>query len=211
MVPIRSLISVTTTSAIPVSSVPVMTPTKPAGLFLTPGASGAADHPVFVQLEEQLDVPVERYDFEYHRAGRRSPPKAEQVVQEATQAVTAFAEGIGLPTERIVVGGRSFGGRVCSLAVADGLVVAGLALLSYPLHPPGKPDALRADHFGELRVPVLFVSGDRDPFMRPDELAAHVGAIPGPVTTVWIEGGTHDPRHKGREQAVVDAVRAWMG
>jgi predicted alpha/beta-hydrolase family hydrolase len=85
-----------------------------------------------------------------------------------------------------------------------------LVLLSYPLHPPGKPDALRVDHFRGLDVPVLFVSGDRDPFGRPDEFAAHVVAIPGPVTTVWVDGGTHDPRNKGREQAVVDAVREWM-
>jgi predicted alpha/beta-hydrolase family hydrolase len=187
-----------------------MTPTKPGGLFLTPGASGTADHTVFVRLEEQLDVPVERYDFGYRRAGRRSPPKAEQVVPELIGAVTAFATRIGLPTDRLVVGGRSFGGRVCSLAVAEGLAVAGLVLLSYPLHPPGKPNALRVDHFGHLEVPVLFVSGDRDPFGRPDELAAYVTAIPGAVTTVWIEGGTHDPRNKGREQAVVDAVRTWL-
>jgi predicted alpha/beta-hydrolase family hydrolase len=211
MVPIRSLMSVTTTSGIPVSSVPVMTPSKPGGLFLTPGASGSADHAVFVRLEEQLDLPVERYDFEYHRAGRRSPPKAERVVEELAGAVTSFADRLGMATDRIVVGGRSYGGRVCSLAVAGGLAVAGLVLLSYPLHPPGRPDNLRVDHFGALRVPVLFVSGDRDPFGRPDELAAHVGAIPGPVTTVWIEGGTHDPRHKGREQAVVDAVSDWLG
>ena len=187
-----------------------MTPSKPGGLFLTPGASGSADHPVFVRLEEQLDVPVERYDFEYHRAGRRSPPKAERVVVEVTEAVTAFADRVGLATDRIAVGGRSFGGRVCSLAVADGLAVAGLVLLSYPLHPPGRPDDLRIGHFGKLDVPVLFVSGDRDPFGRPDEFVARVGAIAGPVTTVWIDGGTHDPKNKGREQAVVDAVSDWM-
>jgi hypothetical protein len=186
----------------------------PAGVLLAPGAGGSPDHPVFVALEDQLarrDVVVERYQFGYSREGKRSTPKAERVVGELADAATALAQRLGVTTASLVVGGRSFGGRVASLAVAAGLEAAGLALLSYPLHPPGKPDQLRVEHFGAIDVPVLLVAGDKDPFGRPDEMAEHVTDLAGPVTTVWIEGGTHDPRHRGREQAVVDAVVDWLG
>jgi predicted alpha/beta-hydrolase family hydrolase len=80
-------------------------------------------------------------------------------------------------------------------------------LLSYPLHPPGKPDKLRVDHFGALEVPVLFVSGDKDPFGSPDELEAEAAAIGGPVSFVWLKGG-HDPRNA--DEAIAAAVAHWL-
>ena len=82
----------------------------------------------------------------------------------------------------IAIGGRSFGGRMCSLAVAEGLSVAALVLISYPLHPPGRPDRLRTEHFPALDLPCLFVSGRRDAFATPEELERETAAIPGPVT-----------------------------
>ena len=191
----------------------VRLPAPPAGLLLAPGASGSPDHPVFVALEERLGprgVVVERYEFAYSRQGRRSTPKAELVVDELAGAAIALAPRLGVPTTGLVVGGRSFGGRVASMAVAGGLEVAGLALLSYPLHPPGKPERLRVEHFGAIGVPVLMVAGDRDPFGRPDEVTEHASALGGPVRTVWIEGGTHDPRNRGREEAVIEAVTDWL-
>jgi predicted alpha/beta-hydrolase family hydrolase len=94
------------------------------------------------------------------------------------------------------------------MAVAEGLPAAGLVLLSYPLHPPGKPDRLRVDHFPQIDVPCLFVSGDRDPFGTPGEFAAHLPSIPGAVTTEWVEGGRHDV--KGRDDELVEVVRAWV-
>src|SRR5690606_21236718 len=103
-------------------------------------------------------------------------------------------------------GGRSYGGRMCSMAVAEGQPAAGLVLLSYPLHPPGKPDRLRTEHFPAIGVPCLFVSGERDPFGSPEELEAATAAIAGPVTHVWLAGG-NDPKRDG---AVVEAVRAWL-
>jgi uncharacterized protein len=223
-VPIRSLTSTRTTPDGAVSGMgpslcedrmisPGMALTKPAGVLLTPGASGTADHPVFLAVEDRLaadGVAVRRYDFEHRRAGRRSSPRAEAVVPELIEAVGSFADELGVGTAELVAGGRSYGGRVCSLAAADGLPLAGLALLSYPLHPPGRPDRLRVDHFPLLSLPVLFVSGDRDPFGAPDEIASHAATIPGPVATTWVEGGTHDPRHRGREAAVVDALVAWV-
>jgi predicted alpha/beta-hydrolase family hydrolase len=95
------------------------------------------------------------------------------------------------------------------MAVAEGLPAAGLVLLSYPLHPPGRPEKLRVEHFGQITVPTVFVSGDKDPFGTPGELAEHVAAIPGSVTTVTLSGA-HDMRGVAREKSVADAVAAWI-
>src|SRR5690606_36906332 len=105
------------------------------------------------------------------------------------------------------LGGRSFGGRMCSMAVAEGLPAAGLVLLSYPLHPPGKPDRLRVEHFGDLHAPCLFVGGEKGPFGSPAELAREAAAVPGRVTMVWVPGA-HQPR--GKDPQIVAAVRDWL-
>jgi predicted alpha/beta-hydrolase family hydrolase len=105
------------------------------------------------------------------------------------------------------------GGRICSLiaAGADGQPpprsVAALVAISYPLHPPGKPDRLRIEHLPDIAVPCLFVAGDRDPFGTPDELASHAAVIAGPVTHVTVSG-THELRSNDGE--VVEAVRTWL-
>jgi predicted alpha/beta-hydrolase family hydrolase len=81
------------------------------------------------------------------------------------------------------------------------------------LHPPGKPDALRVDHFAALELPCLFVSGTKDPFGSPDELEEHTAAIPGPVTHVWIDGAGHevkDVKNDPRQARVVNAVATWL-
>jgi predicted alpha/beta-hydrolase family hydrolase len=100
------------------------------------------------------------------------------------------------------------GGRMCSMAVAEGLPAAGLVLLSYPLHPPGKPDRLRVEHFGALDLPCLFVCGSKDPFGTPAELEREVAAIPGPVTIHWIEGRGHDV--KGHDDEIAAVVAQWI-
>lgn len=101
------------------------------------------------------------------------------------------------------------GGRICSMAVADGLVTAaGLVLISYPLHPPGRPDRMRTEHFERLRVPCLFVSGTRDAFGSPAELEAATAAIPGPVTHQWIDGKDHALR--GTDSVVPGLVADWV-
>jgi predicted alpha/beta-hydrolase family hydrolase len=102
-----------------------------------------------------------------------------------------LAERLGVDPGRLVLGGRSMGGRMCSMAVAEGLPARGLVLISYPLHPPGRPDRARTAHLPDLRLPTLFISGTRDTFGTVDELEAATTAIPGPVRQVWIEGGRH--------------------
>jgi predicted alpha/beta-hydrolase family hydrolase len=96
---------------------------------------------------------------------------------------------------------------MCSLAVADGLAVAALVLVSYPLHPPGRPERLRTEHFPALGLPCLFVSGRRDAFATPDELEAETAAIPGPVTLEFIDG---DHSLRKSEGTAADIVASWL-
>ncbi|MBR13275.1 MAG: dienelactone hydrolase [Acidimicrobiaceae bacterium] len=180
-----------------------------SGVLLTPGSGSDRDHPGLVALEERLSpLPVERMDFGYRTAGRRFPDRAPVLLGEVRDGVARMADERGVDPARLVVGGRSMGGRMCSMAVAEGLPAAGLVLVCYPLHPPKKPENLRVDHFGDLHVPCLFVSGDRDEFGAPDEFDAHLGAIPGPVTVVRLPGKRHDLR--GADEAVCDAVADWL-
>jgi predicted alpha/beta-hydrolase family hydrolase len=101
------------------------------------------------------------------------------------------------------------GGRMCSVAVAEGLRAVGLILISYPLHAPGKPGTLRAEHFPQVGVPCLFISGTKDAFGTPKELEAATSAIPAAVTHRWIDGKDHALR--GSDTNVVDAALEWIG
>jgi predicted alpha/beta-hydrolase family hydrolase len=178
-------------------------------MLLFPGAGSGRDHPTLVALEQALSLPVARADFPYRREGRKAPDRPAKLIACVREEAAALASSAEVAPESIVLGGRSMGGRMCSLAVAEGLPAAGLVLISYPLHPPGKPDNLRVEHFPSIDVPCLFVSGDRDPFGSPDELASHAAAIPGPVTHVTVEGGRHELR--GADAQIIDAVVAWLG
>ncbi|KRD44001.1 dienelactone hydrolase [Cellulomonas sp. Root930] len=169
-----------------------------AGLLLTPGFGGTRESPALVAVETAVaPLPVLRLDL---------PKTAAPAIAAVRAQAEAFASSLGVGTEALVLGGRSFGGRMCSMAVAEGLPAAGLVLLSYPLHPPGRPDNLRTAHLPDLRVPVLAVSGTTDPFGSPEELTTHLSVIPGPVTTVFVPG-THTPTS---DTAVAAAVRDWL-
>lgn len=181
----------------------------PRAALLFPGAGSAASHPSLVAIEEALaPIPVARADFPYRREGRRAPDRAPKLLACVTEEAARLADRAQVDPAQIVLGGRSMGGRMCSIAVADGLPAAGLALISYPLHPPGKPESLRVEHFPRLTVPCLFVSGTRDPFGSPDELEAHTASIEGPVAHMWVDGGRHDL--KGADEQIAYDVAAWM-
>ena len=181
-------------------------------LLLTPGAGGSADHRTLAEIDAALAgrIAVRRHDFAYRRAGRRAPPRAEAVTEELTGDLPRIAADLGVAPPRMVLGGRSFGGRVCSMAVAHGAPAAGLVLLSYPLHPPERPDRLRTDHFPDIAVPCLFISGTRDPFATPDELNAHTRAIAGPVTLQFIDGARHDPSTVAARAAIIEHITDWI-
>jgi uncharacterized protein len=182
----------------------------PAGLVLTPGASAGRDHSGLVAIDEAVTatgVTVERVEFPGQAAGKRRTDPPAVCIETVRSATEALAERLGVPTSRVAVGGRSFGGRMCSMAVAEGLEVAALVLVSYPLHPPGKPETLRTAHFGDLRVPCLFVSGRRDAFAAVDELERETAAIPGPVTVSFVDG---DHSLRKSEAAAAEIVAGWL-
>jgi hypothetical protein len=183
----------------------------PAGLVLTPGAGAGSDQPSLVAIEEALTpagVRVQRVDFPYRLAGKKAPDRPPVLLATVIDAAGALASELGVDGTKVAVGGRSMGGRMCSMAVADGMAAAALVLVSYPLHPPGKPERLRTDHFQAISVPCLFVSGTRDSFGTQAELEKATAAIPGPVTHVWIDGGDHGLRRKDAE--VAGHVRDWF-
>ena len=185
---------------------------RPAGaLLITPGAGHDRDQSSLVAIEAALaahDYAVERMDFPYRRAGRKAPDRAPVLIEAVREGAADLASRTRLPPEEIALGGRSMGGRMCSMAVADGLPARALVLISYPLHPPGKPERARTEHLPALQVPCLFVSGTRDSFGTPAELEAATSTISGPVTHVWIDGGDHGLRRRDAELA--DAVRDWL-
>ncbi|HSH60905.1 MAG TPA: alpha/beta family hydrolase [Acidimicrobiales bacterium] len=181
----------------------------PGALLLTPGAGSDRDHSSLLALEAALaPMPVVRVDFPYRRAGRKAPDRAPRLVACVVEEAAALAETAGVSPDRVVVGGRSMGGSMCSMAVAQGLPSAGLVLISYPLHPPGRPERMRMDHFPAVNLPCLFVSGTRDPFATPDELEAATAQIAGPVTHLWIEGTGHGL--EGADARVAASVAQWL-
>lgn len=180
------------------------------GLVLFHGAGGDRNHRLFLAMEEQLEFPVARCEFPFRQKGpgRRPPDRMPVLLESAIEQIGTAAREWGTTTDRLVVGGRSMGGRVCSMAVADGLSVAGLLLLSYPLHPPKKPENLRTEHFPQIDVPVLFAQGSSDPFGKEPEFAAHVPAIAGPVQQLWLQRTGHDPVERCDDD-IISAVQDW--
>ncbi len=187
-----------------------MTGSGPAGLLLTPGASAGRDQPALVAIDHaasQVGIAVERIEFPGRAAGKRRPDPPDVCIRTVRTATSALAGRLQVPTSRVAIGGRSMGGRMCSMAVAEGLQVAALVLVSYPLHSPGRPERLRTAHFPDLDVPCLFVSGRRDAFATPAELEAETKAIPGVVTLVFVDG---DHSLRKRDAEVADIVAPWL-
>ncbi len=182
---------------------------SPGALLLTPGAGSDRNHASLLAIEAAVaPLPVSRVDFPYRRAGRKAPDRAPVLLECVRDEAAALVTAAGVAADSLVLGGRSMGGRMCSMAVADGLPAAGLVLISYPLHPPGKPENLRVEHLPRVTVPCLFVHGTKDPFGSPDELTDWTATIPGAVTHVWIDGGRHDL--KGADQRIATIVAEWI-
>jgi predicted alpha/beta-hydrolase family hydrolase len=187
-----------------------MTGSGPAGLVLTPGASARRDQSGLVAIDQavtDVGLTVERVDFPGPAAGKRRPDPPGLCIETIRAATAELAERLGVPTRRVAIGGRSMGGRMCSMAAAEGLDVAALVLVSYPLHPPGRPERLRTAHFPDLNLPCLFVSGRRDAFAAPVELERETEAIAGAVTLVFVDG---DHSLRKSESAVADIVAPWL-
>ncbi|MGI9576799.1 MAG: alpha/beta hydrolase family protein [Microthrixaceae bacterium] len=184
-------------------------PRDPQLLMLWPGAGTGADHESLLAIDDGIaEIPVRRVDFPYRREGRKAPDRAPKLIASINTEVAAAADELDMDPARIVIGGRSMGGRMCSMAAAEGLTVAGVVLIAYPLHPPGNPEKLRTEHLSDLRVPSLWLCGDRDPFGTPDELSLALESVAGAVTSVTLQG-RHDLKSAG--DATLAEIRDWLG
>lgn len=159
---------------------------------LAHGAGAPMDSPFMNGMAGRLATlghRVARFEFPYMAArrqdGRRRPPDRQPALLAAWRAVVAALGGPG----RVVVGGKSMGGRMASLLAAeDG--ARGLVCLGYPFHPPGKPERTRIAHLAGLAVPALIVQGTRDPFGTASDVAGY--SLPDTIRMVWIADGDHD-------------------
>jgi uncharacterized protein len=164
-----------------------------ATLVVAHGAGAGMDHPFmsgFTRAVNDLGVATLRFNFLYIEAGKRSPDRA-PVAIETWRAAFDAAASRAKRAEAVWAGGKSFGGRMASMAVAEGLPAAGLIFLGYPLHAPGKPDAPRADHLYGIEVPMLFLQGTRDPFANRDVLEPVLGRLGARATYRPIADGGH--------------------
>src|ERR671915_2329923 len=172
-------------------------------VVLAPGA-GAGIHTDFMRhFAERLaahGAAVCRFNFLYSERGRKTPDR--QPVLEATYGeVVEAALDLHGPT-RLVLGGKSMGGRIASHIVAGGVEADGLVFLGYPLHPPGRPERLRDAHLRDISAPMLFVQGTRDTFAQGDLLAKTVRSLP-LAALVTIEDGNHSLAVRGRSASDV--------
>ncbi len=142
-------------------------------------------------------IPSLRFNYPYRSSGKKSPDRPKVLDESTREAASELARRSKLASDRLVLGGRSMGGRYCSLVVAapdDPVPALGLLLLGYPLHAPGRPEQPRSEHFPRLCVPVLFASGTRDALAAQPDLTKAARAIKGTVTFHWIDGADHGYR-----------------
>lgn len=174
-------------------------------LLLAHGAGAAMDSDWMQTVTELLvarGVGVVRFEFPYmqirREQGGRRPPDRQPRLLEHWQAVI---EAIQIPPEKLVIAGKSMGGRMASM-LADEVGVAGLVCLGYPFHPQGKPEKLRTEHLADLQTPTLIVQGSRDPLGTREEVEGY--DLAAAIELLWLEDGDHDmkPRVKsGFKQA----------
>jgi len=172
------------------------------GLALAHGAGSNCRAPLLVALAQVFaaaGVTVVRCDLPYRQSRPYGPPgpgDAARDRQGLKNAVTALRK---LVPGRVFLGGHSYGGRQSSMLCAEEVrLVDGVLLLSYPLHPPRRPDQLRTQHLPKLQTPALFVQGTRDPFGSPEEMESAMSLIPAKTRLVLIGGAGHDLGFKGR-------------
>ncbi len=185
-------------------------------IVLAHGAGAPMDSPFMNDMASELarhGLRVARFEFPYMAKRRidgkkRGPDRAPVLTAFYANVVRQLGE-----PEKLVIGGKSMGGRIASM-VADDLGVGGLVCLGYPFHPPGKPENLRTEHLKALRTPALICHGTRDPFGRPDEIAGY--GLSDRIALHWVDDGEHDfkPRKSSgrtQNQNIVDAAAAISG
>ena len=192
-------------------------------LILAHGAGAGQASPVMVRCAAGLaarGIDAVTFNFLYTERGRRLPDKNDRL-EACWRAVIAAMRGEpALAGSRLAIGGKSMGGRIASQVAAGGAVgdLAGLVLLGYPLHPPGKPERLRSAHLPRVAAPMLFVQGERDSFGTPDELAPVINALAPRAELYTVIGGDHSFKLRKSdglsqaeaESAIQDKVERWL-
>ena len=204
---------------------PAQTKTRlPATLILAHGAGAPQLHPfmvTFARAFSERGVDAVTFNFLYAEQRRKVPDRMPQLVACYRAVIEAARAELPSARERLFIGGKSMGGRAAThVAAADAaLDLAGLVLLGYPLHPPGRADRLRDAHLPEVRRPMLFVQGSRDTFGTPSELKPILASLEPLPTLHHVEGGDHSFKVSGRDarsrQAAVyaeiqDTVADWI-
>ena len=159
-----------------------------------------------------------KFNFPYKEVGRRAPDPAPVLEACYTRVLEAVRDDKQIGADRIVIGGKSLGGRMASHLAATGAAVAGLLFLGYPLHPPGQPDKLRVAHLSKIRAPMLFFAGTRDPLCTLTLLRRTIEPLSAPVELHIIAGGDHSfvlPKSMQRDPAsvleeIVTASVQWL-
>ncbi|WP_144795621.1 alpha/beta family hydrolase [Microbacterium paludicola] len=214
----------TLTVPLPRGAVEVTTAWTPGdgrgAVIVAHGAGAGMEHPFLVGFTEALNTvgfSTLRFNFPYREQGRRMPGPAAHAIATWHAAVAHVRERE--PAGPVWAAGKSYGGRMASMAVAEGLEVDGLIYLGYPLHPPGSPEKLRAAHLPAIAAPQLFVEGTADPFVQPVAQLEEVVATCQDARIEWVEGGGHSFEVKGAKRPadevgaslapIVDAFTAW--
>jgi predicted alpha/beta-hydrolase family hydrolase len=159
------------------------------------------------------------FNFLYSEHGRRIPDPNARLESCWRAVIEAVRARVTSNADRLAIGGKSMGGRIASQVAADGIGdLAGLIFLGYPLHPPGRPDRLRAAHLRRVKAPMLFVQGSRDAFGTPAELQPIIGQLEPPAALQVVEEGDHSfkvPKRAGVKQqevyqAIQDRIENWL-
>ena len=181
-----------------------------------PGAGSNVNDPFGSYAAPRLleaGIATLRFQFPYMEAGKKLPDQA-PVLEAVWRDVIKLLHGHG---KRVLIGGRSMGGRIASKVASDGANVDALALFAYPLHQPGKPETVRDAHLASITVPTLFCSGTRDVFATPEELQASAAKVPGSLVHI-LKGADHSyavlkssgRKREGVWDEVLEATLSWL-
>jgi predicted alpha/beta-hydrolase family hydrolase len=193
-------------------------------LALAHGAGGNQTSKFMVDFAQALaarGIDTITFNFLYSEAGRGLPDRNDKLETCYLKIIEAHHKGaLGKNAgNKLVIGGKSMGGRIASQVAArkaDG--IAGLVLLGYPLHPPGRPDKLRSKHLPDIEVPILFVQGSRDAFGTPEELQPIIETLEASTDLYIVEGGDHSfkvpkrssPPQDSVDKGILEQIESWL-
>jgi predicted alpha/beta-hydrolase family hydrolase len=203
-------------------AVPAGDPRPPGvALVLGHGAGNDMNNPLLSFVHEALarkGVMAVKFNFPYKERGGKAPDRAPLLEATWRAVIEAVRTDEQLAPARLFCGGKSMGGRIASQVVANGEACEGLVFLGYPLHPPKRPERLRADHLSRIACPMLFIQGTRDALCELALLREVLKRVHAPVVLHVIEGGDHSfnvPKRMDRsvmqiQQQIVDAVSHFL-